>query len=78
MIAMKWIMLVGASVLAIAIVITRRRHEYGTDTNVSQKWLRQQEQRDTRVEFHGPSLHTPINKLVNEQAWYQTRRLRHK
>ncbi len=38
---------------------------------VSDTWLRQQAQAESRVEFHGPRITLPVRKVRNELAWLQ-------
>jgi hypothetical protein len=38
---------------------------------VSAMWLRQQAQRESRVEHHSPRMQWPVKKIVNESPLYQ-------
>jgi hypothetical protein len=43
---------------------------------VSATWLRQQAQRESRVEHHAPRITLPIRKAINELGWWQRLTLR--
>lgn len=46
------------------------------DRYLSEAWIRQQQQRESRVEFDGQCIAWPINKRANEAAWWNRQRLR--
>ena len=43
---------------------------------VSTAWLRQADQRESRIEFHGVSFAWPIRKITNESPIWNKYRLR--
>lgn len=42
-----------------------------TTLRVSETWLRQQAQAESRVEHHSPRMQWPVRMTRNELAWYQ-------
>ena len=75
---MKWLLLMVGALAASGVVLYRRVRYADHRRPVSKKWLRQLDQLGERVEFHGPSIRKPISKLVNENSWYQTQKLRNR
>lgn len=46
------------------------------DHAVSAAWLRRQEQKETRIEFHGVRMQWPVKKRINEAGKFNRHRLR--
>ncbi len=51
-------------------------HRAYWSTRVRESWLRDLDRRESRNDFHGVSIRWPINKVANEQARFNTYRLR--
>ena len=76
---MKWLWLIGSALGVVGLLVVRRRWRFTNDLRpVSRAWLRHLWQLGNRVEFHGPAITKPIDKLMNERGWYQAEKLRRK
>lgn len=47
-----------------------------TSPYVSDQWLREQDRRESRIEFHGAVPRWPIKKLLNESPIWNANKLR--
>ena len=46
------------------------------ELHVSSAWLKHQDRREMRIEWHSAPFSWPINKSKNERAWLNTKQLR--